>query len=336
MEEQKSAPWYERLYRAARELEWNWSLLQFVGLSQTVVSVTAGIGAGIGGALEGLPLSVAFALGLVALVSTAALLSMIQASRLRLPADRRASLRGRSATAVAPAEPVADPRQTVQHPSAEVERRQLLDSIITLEESVGSLQNTVDEREAEIARLNNQLHPPPGPLPTESEKVAIDDLRVAYRSIGKDASWQALKILLFIRENIKGDNPLSYLLENVTEPHKKARDKLGFCLRDGSTTNMNEVITVFGAFFRQYMLTVRWLHLAAGDIHYNPESLAAFHEWHRRHRAFGEELHRTLQRSRLAGLREDIEAIGWHERFGDDAHGFDPNYDSLTPSGSDT
>ena len=187
--------------------------------------------------------------------------------------------------------------------------------------------------EPEKSEQQEQAAAQASPPPTESEKVVIDDLRVAYRTIGKDASWQALKILLSIKDSTAGENPLTHLLVHITEPHRKARDKLTFFLRDGSTNSMDEVIGAFGELFHQYMLTVRWMHLAGAETGAEPMALVAFHEWYRRHQAFAQELNRTLQRSRLARLREDIEGIGWHARFRDDPRQFDPDYPNLPSSG---
>ena len=106
------------------------------------------------------------------------------------------------------------------------EIEQLRDERMGLAEKLDSLQATVDELEAENQRLGNQANPPAGPPPTESEKSAIDLLRIAFHDKGKLAAGMVVKQLREIHDCLDGNNPLvPLLMEHWIQPlEKEIRD----------------------------------------------------------------------------------------------------------------
>ena len=164
-----------------------------------------------------------------------------------------------------------------------------------------------------VGRKGEQLSASP------TEQVAIDDLRVLFRSRGDPAWDSAYSLLGAIQEDLLGSTPLARMLDHEMEPSRRSRNDARMALEDPESASFDSTTAAYSDFFRSYMRTVRCFHLAAGDPNYRVKTHEPFWKCQKLHGEFQAESEKVLHRSKLGAVQLEVEEVGWFPRFIDDS-----------------
>ena len=158
---------------------------------------------------------------------------------------------------------------------------------------------------------------------TESEKAAIDLLRIPYRSTGARAVRLVLTMLELIERELRESQPTARLLLETYVPHvRKVDEDVATALAD-TATPIHKVQEAFADLVREYTCGCSWVNLLARDPNVSSDILAHWDEWQPLHDEFRKDVIKASKSAVLSNLSSSFEMPGsWATRWAFDDKSF--------------